>query len=110
MDQRIEKRSRAILHARVTNGREERKGRMEILPTFTLGIPIRTRRYLSSHLRVNLTATNCRPRNRKWIANRRIKIYCTNVTAHNLSYNSIHMLQIYSGMDFLHMICAVLVY
>lgn len=33
-------------------------------------------RYLPSHLRANLTATNRRPRSRKWVANRRIRIYC----------------------------------
>ena len=52
------------------------KGRVEALPTFTVGVPTWIRRYLPLHLRANLTATNRRPRSRKWVANRRIRIYC----------------------------------
>lgn len=67
---------REILQA---EGEKERgEGRIEALPTFTIGVATRVHvsRYLPLHLRANLTATNRRPRSRKWVANRRIRIYC----------------------------------
>lgn len=62
-----------------SEGEKERgKGRIEALPTFTVDVATRVHvsRYLPLHLRANLTATNRRPRSRKWVANRRIRIYC----------------------------------
>lgn len=63
---------------RAEREKERRKGRIEALPTFTAGVATRVHvsRYLPLHLRANLTATNRRPRSRKWVANRRIGIYC----------------------------------
>lgn len=55
--------------------------RAAALPTFTFNVShiqvIHAYLPCALHPRVNLTASNHRPRSRKWVANRRAAIYCT---------------------------------